>query len=152
MQTFWEREKSENQKEKKEASLINHYHYTRFTQVKHNRLKKWWYDLKATWEAGVPVIAIAGCGQDVVGNNMANGSPSKNINNVETNWIIWFQEANIFLGTLISCLKVSQTILLRHLFCHVLPLEVKEHKPSQKEWYPCAQAYDQWWVKLCFHS
>ena len=94
------------------------------------------------------VIAIASGGQDVVSNNMANGAPSQDINNVESNRVIGFEEADILLGTCITSLKVCEAVLLRHLLCHVLPLEVEEHKPSQEEGEASAEAYHKGWVEF----
>jgi len=108
--------------------------------------------LKAAKEAGVPIIAIASSGQDVVGDDVADGTPSKNINNVETNWVIWFQKADIFLGTLISGLEMSHSVLLRHLLRHVFSLEIEEDESTQEEGESSAEADHQKWAQLCFHN
>lgn len=106
---------------------------------------------KSTKELGI--IAVAGGGQDVVSDNMANGTPSKNINNVKANWVVGFEEANIFLGTNITGFKVGDSILLgQALFGHVLSLEVEEDEPAQEQGEASAEADDKWCVQLSFNA
>lgn len=98
------------------------------------------------------VIAIASGGQDVVSNNMTNGTPSQDINYVESNRVIGFEETDILLGTCVTSLEVCEPVLLRHLLCHVLPLEVEEHKSPQEEGEASAEAYHKGRVEFSLHN
>lgn len=99
------------------------------------------------------IIAVAGSGQDVVSNDVANGTPSEDVDDVEANWVVGFEEANVLLGPSVAGLEVREAVLLRHLLRHVLPLEVEEDEPPQEEGEPCAEAYHQRWVeRLCLHN
>lgn len=99
------------------------------------------------------IITIARGSKDVVSDYVADGSPGKNINNVETHRIIRFQQTHIFLSSGVACLEVRHSILLRQsLFRHVLPLEVEENKPSQEQGQTCAQADHQLRVQLSFDA
>lgn len=84
---------------------------------------------------------------------MANGTPSKNINDVEANWVIGFQKANVFLSTNISSFEVGNSILLRQaLFGNVFSLEVEEDKPTQEQGEASAEADNKRWVELSFNG
>ena len=52
--------------------------------------------LKSAEELGV--IAVAGGGKDVVSHDVADGAPSQDINDVETNRVVGFEEAYVLLG------------------------------------------------------
>lgn len=105
---------------------------------------------KSVKELGI--IAVAGSGQDVVSNDVADGTPSEDVDDVEANRVVGFEEADVLLGPRVTGLEVREAVLLRHLLRHVLPLEVEEHEPPQEEGQPCAQAYHQRWVqRLCLY-
>ena len=76
------------------------------------------------------IVAIARSGQDIVSNDVTNRTPSKNIHDVESNRVVRFQEAYVLLGTIISRFEVGLPVLLRHLFSHILSLEVEEDEPA----------------------
>ena len=83
---------------------------------------------------------------------MANGTPSKNIHDVESHRIVGLEKANILLGSCVPSLKVGQPVLLRHLLGNVFSLEVEEHKPTQEEGKTRAEAYHNWGAELCVDS
>lgn len=79
----------------------------------------------------VGVVAVARCGQDVVSHNVTNGTPSEDVDDVEANRVVGFEEADVLFGPGVSRLEVGHAILLRQtLFGHVFPLEAEEHEPS----------------------
>lgn len=88
------------------------------------------------------IIAVAGGGQDVIGDDVADGAPSEDVDDVEADGVIRFQEADILLRSDVAGLKVRHSVLLRKsLFGHVLPLKVEEHEPAQEERQSRAKAY-----------
>lgn len=98
------------------------------------------------------IVAIAWRGQDVVSHDVTNGSPGQNVHDIEPNWVVRFEEADVLLGPYIPCLEMALPVLLgQPLFADVLPLEVEEYEPPQKQGHPCAQAYHQRRVQLRPH-
>ena len=98
------------------------------------------------------IVAIARSGQDIVSNDVTNRTPSKNIDDVESNRVVRFQEANVFLGTIISGFEVGFAVLLRNLFGHILSLEVEEDEPTKEEGETSAEAYNDGWAELGSHD
>lgn len=95
------------------------------------------------------IIAVAGGGQDVVGDDVADGAPSEDVDDVEADGVIRFQEADILLSSDVTGLEVRHSVLLRKsLLGHVLPLEVEEDEPAQEERQPRAKAYHHRRVQL----
>ena len=43
---------------------------------------------------------------------MINGTPSKEIHDIEANWAIGFEEANVLFGTSVTSLEVGHPVLL----------------------------------------
>lgn len=73
---------------------------------------------------------------------MANGTPSKDVHDVEANGVVGFEEANVLLGASVAGFEVGHPVLLRQsLLGHILPLEVEEDEPPQEEGQPRAEAY-----------
>lgn len=89
-------------------------------------------------EAGV--VAIAGGGKNIVGDDVADGAPGEDIDDVESHGVVGFEEADVFLGADVAGFEVGNAVLLRHLLRHVFPLEVEEHEPAQEQGQPSAQA------------
>ncbi|PON88876.1 hypothetical protein TorRG33x02_153910, partial [Trema orientale] len=99
------------------------------------------------------IVAVAGRGQDVVSDDVANGAPSQDIDDVEPNRVVGLEQAHVLASSLVSSLVVGHSVLLgQTLFGHVFSLEVEEHESAQEEGQPCAQAYHQRWVQLCFDA
>lgn len=73
---------------------------------------------------------------------MSKRTPRKNIDDVESDRVVGFEKADVFLGTFIAGLEVGEPVLLRHLFGHVFPLEGEEHEPAQEKREAGAQADD----------
>lgn len=60
---------------------------------------------------------------------MANGAPSKNVDDVKADRVIGLEEADILLSPDVTGLEVGLPVLLRDLLCNVLSLEVEEDEP-----------------------
>ncbi|KAF7831217.1 photosystem 1 subunit 5 [Senna tora] len=86
------------------------------------------------------VISIARRGQDVVRDDVADGSPGQDVHDVESHGVVGLEEAHVLLGARVSRLEMGQPVLLRHLLRHVLPLEVEEHEPPHEQRQPRAEA------------
>ncbi len=81
----------------------------------------------------VGIIAVAGGGEDVVSDDVADGSPGENVNDVETDGVVGFEEADVLLSPRIAGLEVGQSVLLGDLLGHVLPLEIEEDEAAEEE-------------------
>lgn len=90
------------------------------------------------------VIPIARRSQDIVGNNMPNGPPCKDVHYIEAHWIIGLEQASVLLRPGVPGLEMGLPVLLRQpLLRDVLPLEVEEHEPAQEEGEARAEADDE---------
>lgn len=76
------------------------------------------------------IVAIARGSKNVVSDDVSNGAPGKNVDDVEPNRVVGLEKADILLGPGVSGLVVCLAILLRHLLGYILSLEVEEHEPS----------------------
>ncbi|GAB2265977.1 hypothetical protein Dimus_001008 [Dionaea muscipula] len=95
--------------------------------------------IHSTKEFGV--VAVAGGGQDVVSDNVPDGTPREDVYDVEADGVVRLEEADVLLGPGVAGLEVGQPVLLRQpLLRHVLPLEVEEYEPPQEQRQPRAQA------------
>lgn len=92
---------------------------------------KWKAILKKNSAKEVGIITIAGGGQDIVSNNVTNGTPSENINNVKPHRIIRLENSYKLLSPDISSFEVRLSVLLRQaLLGHILSLEVEKDEPA----------------------
>lgn len=97
-------------------------------------------------EAGV--IAIARSSKDVVSNDVANGAPCKDVDDVEPDGVVGLEESDVLLGPDVAGVEVGLPVLARHLLGQVLPLESEEDEPAQEEGEAGAQADHQRRVEL----
>ena len=58
------------------------------------------------------IIAVAAGSQDIVSNDMTYGTPSQDVDDVESNRIVRLQEAHVLFSSRVPGLEVGQPVLL----------------------------------------
>jgi hypothetical protein len=96
----------------------------------------------------VGVVSVAGGGEDVVRDDVAERAPCEDVDEVEADGVVGLEQPGVLLGAHVAGLEVRLAVLLRHLFCHVLPLEVEEDEAAQEERHTRAEADHQRRVQL----
>ncbi|XBH70683.1 hypothetical protein VPH35_098293 [Triticum aestivum] len=98
---------------------------------------------RQTWEGSAEegwVVSVAGGGEDVVGDDVADGAPGEDVDEVEADGVVGLEDARELLGALVAGLEVGLAVLLGDLLRHVLPLEVEEDEAAHHQRQPRAEA------------
>ncbi|CAL5392337.1 unnamed protein product [Camellia sinensis] len=98
------------------------------------------------------IISIARGSKYIVSNDVSNGTPSQDIDDVEPNWVVGFEETHILFGSRITSFEMGHTVLFGNLFGHILSLEIEEHEPAQKQGQTSAETDDQRCVQFGFNG
>jgi hypothetical protein len=88
----------------------------------------------------VGVVSVAGGGEDVVGDDVAERAPGEDVDEVEAHGVVGLEQGRELLGALVAGVEVRLAVLRGHLLRHVLPLEVEEDEAAQEERHARAQA------------
>lgn len=102
------------------------------------------YMIRSIWSKEIGIVAVAGGGQDVVGDDVAQRPPREHVDDVEPDRVVGLEQAGVLLRPLVAGLEVRYPVLLRQpLLRHVLALEAEEDEAAEEERQPRAEANHQ---------